>query len=156
MTPSAWVARFASLLSPQSLVLDLACGNDRNPSAIASLQGVANINAELQDLETVHWPLPTKHYDAVVVTNYLHRPHFANLLAGLKPSGVFIYETFAQGNAVYGKPSRPDFLLQANELLQMTAGKLNTIAYENLDTGSAVVQRLAAVGLAYPLPAKMP
>jgi SAM-dependent methyltransferase len=173
MTPAAWIVRFAGLLKPQSWVLDLACGNgrhshylaalghrvhavDRDPVAIAALQGHANIFAEQQDLETERWPLPSNHYDAIVVTHYLHRPHFANLLAGLKPNGVLLYETFAHGNAVYGKPSRPDFLLEANELLQMTAGKLNAIAYENIDTGSAVLQRLAAVGLAYPLPVKMP
>jgi hypothetical protein len=52
-----------------------------------------------------------------VVTNYLHRPLLPLLAEALSPGGVLIYETFGQGNARFGKPSNPDFLLQPGELL---------------------------------------
>ena len=47
----------------------------------------------------------------MVVTNYLWRPLWPQVLASVRPGGVLLYETFAHGNAAYGKPSRPDFLL---------------------------------------------
>ena len=57
----------------------------------------------------------------VVVTNYLWRPHLEAVLSLLTPGGVLIYETFMLGNAAYGKPSRPDFLLQPGELRAICA-----------------------------------
>jgi hypothetical protein len=44
-----------------------------------------------------------------VVTNYLWRALWPDLLAALPPQGVLIYETFALGNQTVGKPSNPDF-----------------------------------------------
>jgi len=56
-------------------------------------------------------------FDAVVVTNYLWRPLWPNILQSLKPDGVLIYETFAAGNETVGKPANPHFLLNPGELL---------------------------------------
>ncbi|MBU4183764.1 MAG: SAM-dependent methyltransferase, partial [Gammaproteobacteria bacterium] len=62
------------------------------------------------------------------------------------PGGVLIYETFAAGNETVGKPSRPDFLLQSGELLQVAAG-LHVVAFEDgfTDRPERFVQRIAAV-----------
>lgn len=38
------------------------------------------------------------------------------LTGALAAGGVLIYETFMAGNAAYGRPSRPDFLLEPGEL----------------------------------------
>jgi hypothetical protein len=59
---------------------------------------------------------------------------------------VLIYETFAIGNETVGRPSRPDFLLQSGELLQVCAD-LQIIAYENgtLTDPPRFVQRIAAI-----------
>ena len=84
-----------------------------------------------------------------MVTNYLHRPLFPELLAALAPGGVLIYETFAAGNERYGKPSNPAFLLQPGELLEIVRGRLRVIAYEDLyvaEPRPAIVQRLCAIG----------
>ncbi|MDR2839222.1 MAG: SAM-dependent methyltransferase, partial [Azonexus sp.] len=44
--------------------------------------------------------------------------------------GVLIYETFMDGNAAFGKPSNPDFLLRPGELLAVAAfAGLREIAY---------------------------
>jgi hypothetical protein len=82
----------------------------------------------------------------VVVTNYLWRPLLPVLLQSLAPEGVLLYETFAAGNEQWGKPSRPDFLLQPAELLR-TFDALHVVAYENgrLDQPVRAVQRIAAV-----------
>jgi hypothetical protein len=68
------------------------------------------------------------------------------LLDSLAPGGVLIYETFANGNAEFGKPSRPDFLLQPGELLELCSA-LHIVAYENgfLPHPARLVQRIVAV-----------
>ena len=67
----------------------------------------------------------------------------------LEEGGVLIYETFAQGNAQFGKPSNPNFLLNPGELLALAAHHgLKVVAYEDLyveDPKPAMVQRLCAV-----------
>ena len=117
-------------------VLDLACGSgrhsrflaaknypvlavDRNCQALATLAGVPGVETRLLELEGEHWPLQGESFAGMVVTNYLWRPRFADLLALLAPGGVLIYETFMQGNEVYGKPSNPDFLLRPQELREL-------------------------------------
>jgi SAM-dependent methyltransferase len=132
--PSGWVTRWAHLIRPGGRVLDLACGSgrharwlaqqgfevlavDRNAEAVAGLP--AGISGRVADLEQGGWPLAdVAPLDAIVVTNYLHRPLWPHLLAALAEGGVWIYETFASGNETVGKPSRPDFLLRSGELLE--------------------------------------
>jgi hypothetical protein len=65
------------------------------------------------------WPFGPHRFAGIVVTNYLHRPLIAAMLDSLAPNGVLIYETFAEGNAQFGKPSNPAFLLQPGELLEL-------------------------------------
>ena len=84
----------------------------------------------------------------VVVANYLHRALFPLLIDALSPGGVLIYETFALGNARFGRPSNPEFLLKPGELLEAVRGRLHVHAYEDLviDTPRpARVQRICAV-----------
>jgi diketogulonate reductase-like aldo/keto reductase len=62
---------------------------------------------------------------------------------------VLIYEPFAHGNAAFGKPSNPDFLLQTGELLDFAARhSLHVLAYSDLyqtQPKPAMVQNLCAV-----------
>ncbi|MEM8686446.1 MAG: class I SAM-dependent methyltransferase [Pseudomonadota bacterium] len=168
---SLWVSRFMHLVRPGGSCLDLACGSgrhtalfvgagfqvtavDRDVSKLADLAktpGVTPVEADLED--GPGWPFPKDTFDVVVVTNYLHRPLFPAILAALGPEGVLIYETFAEGNEAYGKPSNPDFLLRAGELLDVVSGTLSVVAYEHgrrRTPRPAVVQRLAAVNGAPP------
>jgi hypothetical protein len=80
------------------------------------------------------------------VTNYLWRPVLSAITQSVTPGGVLIYETFASGNAVFGRPSRPDFLLEPGELLA-ACKDFTVVAYENgtLDDPMRCVQRIAAV-----------
>jgi SAM-dependent methyltransferase len=166
------VRRWAPLIRPGGRVLDLACGSgrhvrwlaaqgfavtalDRDAAAVEPLRAIAQV--VVADLEGAPWPLPGQRFDALVVTNYLWRPLWPDLLASLDGGGVLIYETFADGNQRVGKPSRPDFLLRHGELLQVTQD-LRIVAYEDgfLDTPPRFVQRIAAVagadgGRRYPL-----
>jgi SAM-dependent methyltransferase len=161
--PSPWIQRFCGLVAEGGSVLDLACGHgrharwfagrghhvqavDRSAEALASLSGVAGVETLCADIEGQPWPLPGRTFDAVVVTNYLWRPLMPAIIASLAPDGVLLYETFATGQESIGKPSRPDFLLEPGELLQICAG-LRIVAYEDGYGGSPerFVQRIAAV-----------
>jgi SAM-dependent methyltransferase len=161
--PSPWVERWAHLIAPGAQVLDVACGGgrharyfaargarvdavDRDPAPAAGLAGIANLRFHVADLESGPWPYADARFDAVIVTHYLHRPLFAALRAALAPRGVLIYETFAQGNARFGRPANPDFLLAPGELLERCAG-LHVLGYEDgviAQPRPARVQRICA------------
>jgi SAM-dependent methyltransferase len=121
---------------------------DRDADALALLQGVPGIRTLVADLEGGAWPLGRGAFAGIVVTNYLHRPLFADIAAALAPGGILIYETFAAGNEKFGKPSNPAFLLRPGELLDFARPVLRVIAYEDLEVAEprpAMVQRLCAV-----------
>jgi len=113
------------------------------------LTGVPGVSVQHADLELAPLPLEGRRFAGIVVTNYLYRPLFAQVLEALAEDGVLIYETFALGNERFGKPSNPDFLLRPGELLELAHGKLRVLAYEDLQVRvprPAMVQRICAVG----------
>ena len=115
------------------------------PAALQGMDGLANIRTLQADAENDAWPLTGQVFDAVVVTNYLHRPRFDALLECVKPGGALIYETFAQGNERYGRPSNPDFLLAPGELKQRLAGQFEVLGFEEGEVAlprPAVIQRI--------------
>ena len=176
LVASPWVARFAPLIALHGRVLDVASGYgrnarhlaslghhvlavDREAAALATLGGIAGIETRVADLESDAWPFAGLAFDAIVVTHYLHRPLFAALLAALRPDGVLLYETFADGNAVFGRPARPEFLLQPDELLQRFGASLRVVAFEQGQVAlpfPAVIQRLCATGRAHRWPPLLP
>ncbi len=161
---SLWVTRFAPLIRLGGTVLDLACGNgrnarwlaqrgwqvvaiDRNAEALAGLRGMDNITTLQVDLENAPWPYPGRKFDGIVVCRYLHRPLFPHIAASLAEDGVLIYETFMLGQAQYGRPSNPDFLLQQDELLNAFSPSLHVVAFEQgvvAEPTPAFLQRICA------------
>ncbi len=146
--PSAFVlAHHSKLLSGK--VLDVATGYgrnalflaaqgfsvegiDRDEQALAHLQQSASQLKQGQlvthaiDLETQGDPPPDlgkEAYDGILVSFYLFRPLFPNILQALKPGGLLFYETFLIDNhLVRNHPRNTDFCLQRNELLQLAQG----------------------------------
>jgi hypothetical protein len=59
--------------------------------ALATMSGIAGIRVRSLDLEAGSWPLGVERFEAIVVTNYLHRPLFPFLLAALVEDGVLLY-----------------------------------------------------------------
>lgn len=162
---SPWVKRFALIIPKEGVVLDLACGAgrhsallaseghtvlavDRDISALGSLKD-ALIQTQELDLEGAAWPLLGRQFSGIVVTNYLYRPFLDELPKMLCEGGVLIYETFADGNDQFGKPSNPNFLLKPGELLALAERSgLKVIAYEDIyldQPKPAMVQRICAV-----------
>jgi SAM-dependent methyltransferase len=162
---SPWVKRFLPHIKSGGDVLDLACGRgrhslllhaagyrveavDRDADALAGISVRApGISARAADLESGPWPFSGRCFDGIVVTNYLFRPLFPQLLDALAEDGVLIYETFMAGNERFGKPSNPEFLLRPGELLDVVRGRLAVVAFEQGEVSTprpAVVQRLCA------------
>jgi SAM-dependent methyltransferase len=162
--PSSWIARFAPLIQADGEVLDLACGTgrharllasmgfhveavDRDVAALAALEGLPNISTRCADLEAGPWPYYGHVFDGIVVSRYLWRPLFPQLFNCLAEGGVLIYETFMEGQQLFGKPSNPAFLLRPGELLELVGKRFTVVAFEQGETveknaGRQVIQRI--------------
>ena len=161
---SPWVIRWSGLIKEGGVVLDLAAGHGRHTRFLRS-KGYSVVAADIDvsglsdfesdplveivaaDLEAESWAFTGRAFDGIVVTNYLHRPHFPLLEPALSDGGALIFETFGYGNERLGRPRNPDFLLEPGELLRAFDQKLQIIAYEHgeeRDPRPAVRQRLCA------------
>ena len=160
--PSPWILRFLPLARAGGTALDVAAGAGRHsrlllargmqvtaldidPDRQPDAPGLTKIRA---DLESGHpWPLPHQRFDLVLVTNYLHRPILPDIIGAVAPGGLLLYETFALGNERFGRPSNPDFLLRPGELAAVVAGRLESLAFEEVELEPprpAVIQHIAA------------
>ena len=162
LPPSAWVRRWSAFIRPGGAVLDVACGAGRHARWLARLgfevdavdrapelftSPPPNVTLVGADIEGGPWPYAGRRFDAIVVTNYLHRPLLPVLADSLEPGGVLIYETFARGNERFGKPSNPEYLLAPGELLDAVRGRLRVLGYEDVvveEPRPAAVQRVCA------------
>jgi SAM-dependent methyltransferase len=168
--PSAWVARFLQGVPSGGRVLDVACGAgrhlalcraaglkavgiDRDISRAAACLTGPDIDLIEADLEAgTPPPFTGARFEGVIVTNYLWRPLMGAIVGAVAADGILIYETFAVGNARFGRPTNPAYLLRAGELLDTVRPHLVVVAYEHvrLDEPSRIVQRIAAVGPLHP------
>ena len=163
---SSWIRRFVNLIPEGGVVLDLACGAgrhgryllergyrvvllDRDITAVADLAADEHVELIACDLEDGRpWPLGDRQLDGVVGVNYLYRPMMKHLVRAVAPGGAFLYETFADGNQAFGRPSNPDFLLMREELLIFTRPELRVVAFEDIvveEPRRAAIQHIAAV-----------
>jgi SAM-dependent methyltransferase len=160
------VVRWADLVPAGSPVLDVACGSGRHTrffldrghpvvaididvSGVADLEDDPRVEIVPKDLEDGSpFPLRGRHFGGVIVTDYLWRPLFDDLVDAVQAGGVLIYKTFAVGQERFGQPTNPDFLLKPGELLEAVRGQLRVVAYEDLivdEPRPAAVQRICAV-----------
>ena len=143
IAPSSFLLENFNLL-PQGLALDIAMGEGRNaiylasrgfdvdgvdadPEAISRARAAARrlgvpIRAVVGNLQDGTYILPIETYAVIVCFNYLHRPLFQEIRSGLVPGGVVLYQTFTHEHPKFGRPSNPDYLLEADELKRVFAG----------------------------------
>jgi SAM-dependent methyltransferase len=162
---SAWVGRWLRPASGRSSLLDFACGSgrharmaaelgyavlavDRDASALSGLHD-SGVEVLREDLEHGRWSFASRRFDVIVCTNYLFRPRLELLCALLAEGGLLVYETFAAGNACYGRPSNPEYLLRRGELASvLQRAGLHLLAYEDgycATPRAARLQRAAAL-----------
>ena len=141
--PAAVLLDNAHLLPAHGVALDLACGRganalwlaehtglevhawDLSPVGIARLQAVAEerglvVTAEVRDV--VACPPQPAGCDVLVVTHFLERAIVPALIAGLRPGGLLLYQTFGREAVSERGPSTPEWRLARNELLDLFAG----------------------------------
>jgi len=140
LTPSIVLKNHASFLPQQGKALDLACGLganalflaeaglitsawDSSDVAISRLEKVAlkrQINLSSQVRDVCLRPPEENSFDVIVVSFFLHRPLFPELIAALKLNGVLFYQTFVVAGPNSKGPRNPNYRLNSKELLLLT------------------------------------
>ena len=134
ITPtSTVVAHFKAATA--GTALDIAAGNCRNSVFLAEngftvdAVDISSVGLELQKevkhpIHRIHqdldeYSIKENHYDLIININFLDRRLFPDILKGLKPNGVLIFETFMDPRLVGREliPSKRDQYLDSNELL---------------------------------------
>ena len=178
--PSAWVLRWLGRPTGGATLLDFASGSGRHvgPAVAAGYQVLAADRDEVAlrraaaagaeiltaDLEGAPWSFDGRRFEVVLMSRYLHRARLDLLLGLVAPGGRFLGETFGRGNARWGRPRSPAFLLEPDELfLACRRAGLRVLAFEQglvpgLQSAPSVVQRVVAIRppydpLAWPLEA---
>ena len=162
--PSPFVERWTHVLltivPPARRALDVAMGHGRHAFVLASAgyhvfgvdvkcdvvrsavrlaaEGGLPLRAWCADLTAI--PLPSARFELIVVTRYLQRDLFPELIRALTPGGVLIYETFTEAQRANGRgPTSPDHLLKAGEL-RAWAETLEVLFYEEVSEPEALAR----------------
>ena len=168
-SPSTWVMQKAQSWPKGSKILDFAAGKGRHSFALSELhckkfdilavdqnsEELKNLKKVCSDITICHadlekntvWPFFDQKFDVVLVTNYLFRPRLTDLFSLIRTGGCIVYETFAEGNEIYGKPRNPDYLLSKGELLKILPKDFEVVDYFHGKVEQpkpAIIQRLAA------------
>ena len=132
----------------QGYVLDLACGKGRHSLFLSNL-GFNVLSVDINynslncfngkliikkviDIENINnWPLEGGKFNIVLVTNFLNRKIFPEIINSVNKGGYLIYETFSEGHQNVGKPTNPEFILKPRELIKLTKN-LQLLEFENI------------------------
>ena len=88
-------------------------------------------------------PSPPDAFDVIVVFNYLQRGMMPEIISGLKPGGLLIFEAMTTGQLRWKPDFNPDYLLKPGELVQFCKG-LHLIKYREADIPSGQSLRSVA------------
>ncbi len=147
-SPTEVVRRFAHL-APRGLALDLAAGRGRHTRYLAALgfrveavdisevglSGLPrhpDIAAVCADLK--RFDIRADRYDLILDIRFLERRLFPQLVTGLAPGGMLIFETFLEEPAgAADSRFHREYLLRENELLHAFAA-LRVLYYRETET----------------------
>lgn len=161
--PCSVLADHSYLIPPAGGALDIACGRGGNALYLA-MAGLTTTAIDLSDvgIEKLQRHAATEDlkintivaaaseayfagntnynglFDVITVANYLDRRLFNVLPDLLAPGGLLFYQTFVRDKSVPGRgPSKPEFLLETNELLTLTSSLVCRVFYDLGTTGDA-------------------
>ena len=161
---SNWIKNNLNDTKNDLTLLDIACGSGRH-SIYAASKGYKVISLDISkekilkltsnkliypiqlDIEASKaWPFINKTFDTVIVTNYLYRPIFKNIINSIKLGGTLLYETFSIENSTFGKPNNPNYLLKPQELLNLAKkNNMKIINYEEIITQYPIKKALQRI-----------
>ena len=150
---------------PRGRALDVATGSGRNAIflamngyevdaidyssvAVSQLQSFVKqeslaVTVKQEDLTAYRIPEGT--YDLIINFNYLERSLIPQMIKGLKPSGMILFETYTIEQPRYGRPRNPCYLLKPNELIN-SFKDLHIIYYhERVDHSSEETKAIASL-----------
>lgn len=113
--------------------LDIACGTGRHAMFLAGLGyqvdavdisdvALARIKGKSDKIRTIladldDYQIQPAHYDLIINFNFLQRHLFPQIIAGLKPGGMVIFQSYLrEPDAPLKAPHHQDYLLLPNEL----------------------------------------
>lgn len=144
--PSVIVKKYAPLACGQR-ALDIAAGNGRNSLFLANQgfvvdaidiadAGLAlfsgkhpNVNPICTDLD--QFDICANRYDLIVNIKFLKRRLFPDIIAGLAPGGLLIFQTLLQSSPGDHMRDHADYYLRSNELLHAFL-TLNILLYREI------------------------
>jgi len=163
--PSSWVLRTVTGLPNDLPLVDIAGGMGRHAIPIARLgrrvilvdivfeaaatarAAEATIDGVIAD--TANLPLAPGRFGVVLVTNFLDRTIFADLVRLVAPGGFLVYETYTTGHlelvnrGVARGPTTNDYLLRPGELPELAA-PLTVIEYREGEVNDEAGRRHCA------------
>lgn len=137
---AAWVLREnAHLLPEHGRCLDVACGLGSNalflarhglnayawdisPVAVEKVESAARsiqVTVHAQARDVVAMPPSPESFDVIVVSFFLDRALFPQLLTALTPGGLLYYQTYTRSRVDDSGPRNEEYRLAANELLSL-------------------------------------
>ena len=150
--PSEFLRENADLLPNAGLALDLAAGEGRNAVFLAELglevlaldisvralqkckrlAGERKVRVEAAAVDLTTFAIPPDSFDVIVNFNYLQRVLGPQIITGLKPRGVVVFETFTKAHLRWKADFNPEYLLGPGELAQLFAG-LHLLKYREME-----------------------
>jgi tellurite methyltransferase len=160
--PAAFLSENLNLL-PVGRTLDLAMGEGRNAVFLAK-KGFDVLGVDISDVairkakrlahdngvrirtlvtDLNHYQIPPDSYDLILVFYYLQRSLIPQIVRGLKPGGVLVFENYTTGEMKYDKGQRRVDLLEKDELKTLFKD-LVTEKYQEVDNATEAYASLLA------------
>ena len=163
--PSKWVLDTVGRLPNDLSLVDIAGGTGRHAVPIAragrqvllvdialtavkaAKKAAPNLDVVVADAASL--PLRPRQFGVVLVTNFLDRTIFPDLIALLAPGGFLVYETYSVAHldlvrqGIARGPSSLEYLLKSGELRRLAAA-LDVLEYEEGEVDDEAGRRCCA------------
>jgi SAM-dependent methyltransferase len=100
---------------------------------------IATVGADLNKYQ-----IAPETYDVILVFYYLQRSLAPQIVRGLRPGGILVFETHTVDQLRYDKKYNREYLLAKGELKSMFGKELEIVKYSETDDGKEAVASLVA------------